>query len=185
MLPLLLGLHTILFTPGASLQATCQRLPNLSLHARPLGSNPDPDIRGPNGHFKYKLLQIALILLLPVHCITHRPPPLTWEASLTSLSSSPRVLSIKLLWPEPHSINQEELDFCQRWARSHALGGTLFQAPGCNAVLQWVPTGWAQPEPFSFWAPSRPRPYVPISKALAGSAQDPFPYIFGGGGNPL
>ena len=97
-------------------------------------------------------------------------------------SSSPRVSSIKLLWPEPRSINQEELDFCQRWARSHALGGTLFQAPGCNAVLQWVPTGWAQPEPFSFWAPSRPRPYVPISKALAGSAQDPFPYIFGEGG---
>lgn len=184
LLPLFLGLHTILFTPVASLQATCQWLPNLSLHTGPLGSNPDPDIRGPNGHFKYKLLQIALILLLPVHCITHRPPP-----SLGShpwlLSSPPRVSSIKLLWPEPRSVNQEELDFCQRWARSHALGGTLFQAPACDAVLQWAPTGWAQPAPFSFWAPSRPRPYVPISKALAGSAQDPFLYVFGRKKNPF
>ena len=140
-------LHTILFTPITSLQATCQRLLNRSLHAGRLGSNPDPDIRGSNGHFKYKLLQIALILLLPVHCITHQPPPLTWESSLTSLSSSLCISSIKLLWPEPRSINQEELDSVRG---KHALGGTLFQAPASDAVLQWAPTGWAQPAPFSF-----------------------------------
>lgn len=111
--------------------------------------------------------------------------PLSLGSHPWLLSSPPCVSSIKLLWPEPRSVNQEELDFCQRWARSHALGGTLFQAPACDAVLQWTPTGWAQPVPFSFWAPSRPRPYVPISKALAGSAQDPFLYVFGRKKTPL
>lgn len=87
-LSFLLARYRIVFTRWLhDHPSMCQQCPHFSLYPRPLCSNPDPDIQGPNnGRFKYKLLQDEfLIFLLPMHFIIYPfvlPGSHLWRLSL-------------------------------------------------------------------------------------------------------